>query len=162
MRQEGLAFALAAALGPAALSQAAEPLRFGMVGLARQQSAQFSAVLTQPPDPGSPGCRLTLSFLDAMGEPFHDRAGNEVKKTVVLRNGAAEFLRLRSADVLAEGQARASIRAALTDVDPCFCQHLATSLELVASSGRSILAFNPGDVGRNDPPPPTPFCPPRP
>jgi hypothetical protein len=127
------------------------PLWFGMVGLAQTQSAVLNVVLTTPPDPNTPpdpmraGCRLGLSFMDAQGRPFHDAAGNEVKKVVELRGNVADSLRLRAGDAIPTGQLRAPIRALVSfppdRAEPPECRGLVATLEIVSPLGFTQLLY---------------------
>lgn len=135
------------------------PLWFGMVGLAQTQSAVLNVVLTTPPDPNQPpdpqrqACHLVLSFMDAQGRPFHDAAGNEVKKMVELRGNVADSLRLRSGDAIPTGQLRAPIRALLSQppdpAQPSDCVGLVATLEIVGPLGFTQLLYvaQPPDPG---------------
>jgi hypothetical protein len=139
------------------------PLWFGMVGLAQTQSAVLNVVLTTPPDPNQPpdpqraACRLVLSFMDAQGEPFHDAAGNEVKKMAELRGNVADSLRLRAGDAIPIGQLRTPIRPLVSQppdpTEPGDCRGLVATLEIVGPLGFTQLLY----VGQPpDPANPTP------
>jgi len=99
----------------------------------------------QPPDPGREACHLVLSFMDAQGRPFHDAAGNEVKKMVELRGNVADSLRLRSGDAIPAGQLRAPIRALLSQppdpTQPSDCMGLVATLEIVGPLGFTQLLY---------------------
>jgi len=122
--------------------------RFGMVGLARTQTAVLSAVLTSPtPDDGRAACRMVLSFVDAQGRPFHDAAGGAVSELIELRGGAAQSIRLRSGDVLRSDQLRIPIRAVLTptpdDGLASHCSGLVATLEIVSALGVTEVLHSP-------------------
>jgi hypothetical protein len=155
--------ALAAAGDMAAdVNPRAERTAFGMVGLARTQTAVLNVVLSPVPEDGSPppdddrSCRVVLSFVGASGEPFHDAAGNEIKKMVTLRRQVAGSLTLRSQDVLTGTQVRAPIRAVLTPVPndgaPAACRRLVATLEIVGPLGATQLLYTP-PPDDNQPPP---------
>jgi hypothetical protein len=134
---------------------------FGMVGLARTQVALLSAVLTHQPDEAHLSCLLTLSFVDARGQVFKDRAGAEVKKAIVLRGNAANGLALRASDILADDEIRKPIRPVVveaTDAGLCSdCRNLALTLELVGSNGITTTLAS-SLMPPRDPPPPDPHC----
>jgi hypothetical protein len=127
-----------------------DPPRFGIVGVARDQTAVINAVLGEPPDDGHPGCRLVLSFVGADGRTLVDAMGTEIKTLVTLRGGAASSLTFRAADVMDEGQHRLSTRAVIDvppdpglppDPDvPSDCNGLVATVELVAPNGWTTLS----------------------
>ena len=150
----GLAMALG--LGSPARAQVQVQSRlpaFGMIGLAEGQVAILNLVLVDPQDENHPGCRLTASFVDATGQVFSDVRGSAVRRTFTLQPQIATGLRLRSADILATGQLRRSIRAVLTPVPtvtaPSDCTCLIASLELVNPDGRTgVLDLGLGNGGQ--------------
>jgi hypothetical protein len=155
-----LAVGLAAALGAGATARAAAPHTFGMVGLARSQTAYLHAVLTRPPDTAHPGCRVTLSFVDARGQVFHDRAGNEVKETFVLRDNVASTLRLRSSDALAAGESRTLMRGVVSyppeTEGRSDCRSIMVVKEIAGVSGRGRVIDSIGEPCEDIPSPPCP------
>jgi hypothetical protein len=165
-RRAALAVAVAGVLGTAgpalAFDPQPDPPGFGMVGLARTQTAVLNAVLTHPSDPAQPGCTVELSFVDARGQVFTDRAGNEVKRTFVLQDSVAVGLRLRAGDVLRARGLRRSIRpvACLATGDagdaPSACGRLAVTLEIVDGNGHTSILDARGIPPPCDPPPPGP------
>jgi hypothetical protein len=140
-------------VGAADFNPQPEPPAFGMVGLARTQTAVLHAVLVPVPEDGTPppddnrSCRLVLSFVGAGGQPFHDAAGNEVRKPVTLRGRVADSLTLRSQDVLTGTQLRAPIRAVVTPVPddgaPSDCRALVATLEIVGALGATQILYTP-------------------
>jgi hypothetical protein len=158
----GRAAALAAAvltLAAPVLALGAEPElpAFGMIGLAYSQTAVLNAVLTHVPNTEHPGCWVTMSFVDARGVVFNDRAGRPFKKRVVLRDNIAESLEMPAADILAPFERRKPIRAALRETpDPgaaSDCCALTLTLELVGPRGST------GEVELpRIPNPPNPLC----
>ena len=154
-----LGLGLAAALGVAAPAVAAElapdPHAFGMVGLARFHRAILSAVLTNPPDPGREACRVTLSFVDAMGRTFRDRAGTEVKETFALRDGVAVAVTLHSRDVLTDTELRKAIRPVTEPEGGCACEGVVASWEIANPAGVTTTT---GQLGYRAPPSPDPPC----
>src|SRR5262245_20625133 len=78
----GLLFVTAPAV---AFNPQPEPPAFGMVGLARSQTAILNVVLAPVPEDVQPPCLVDLSFADASGRSFRDAAGHDVRKRVELR-----------------------------------------------------------------------------
>lgn len=118
MKNLRIALPLAIVLGWAAAAAAAgnpDAVDFGMIGLAQSQTAVLTAVLTGPIDARHPGCPTELSFVDAQGQVFRDRDGNEIKQTFVLHGNVAVSLTLNADDILTGGELRKSIRAVVAD-----------------------------------------------
>jgi hypothetical protein len=122
------------------------PPDFGMVGLARGETARFSAVLVGNPDLYPPGpCRVRLGFVDAAGNAIRNRAGAPVAVVENLRRGHVVSVDLPSAEALGDGSVRKAIRAVLTDPpDPDFppgpCDALMGTVEIFSNeSGRTLL-----------------------
>jgi hypothetical protein len=158
-----------ASLARASNPQPQPPVRFGMVGLARTQTAILNVVLvTHPPDDGRSACRMVLSFVDGQGRPFHDAAGNEVRKSVDLRGGGADSLGLRAGDILGAAHLRIPVRAVIIPVSddgvptpddgiptpddgnptpddgmPSTCKRVVASLEIVGPVGATQLLYAP-------------------
>ena len=155
MRKTGIVSAaafLAAVLtasGALAFNPQPEPPAWALVGLARTQLAVLHAVLVQPPDPAQPPdptlpCALVMSFVDANGNVFHDAAGNEVKREVLLRDDVAASLQLRASDILGTTQLRVPIRPVITEQppdpgQPTSCRGLVGTLEVVSPLGFTQL-----------------------
>jgi hypothetical protein len=120
---------------------------FGMVGLARTQTAVLNVVLTPTPDDGRPPCVLDLSFVDASGHVFRSAAGLDVAKRVTLRRNVADSLALRWQDVVPAGQLRAPIRAVAAPTpdggNQAGCTGLAVSLEIVDALGFTHVLYQP-------------------
>jgi hypothetical protein len=158
-----LGLGLVAAVGVVAPVRAAAPHTFGMVGLARLQTAYLHAVLTRPPDPTHPGCRVTLSFVDAHGRLFRDRAGNEVKQTFVLRDNVSSTLRLRSSDALAAGESRTLMRGVVNypadREGPSDCGSIMVVEEVADQNGHASVIESIGEPCPDAPNPPSPICP---
>jgi hypothetical protein len=156
-RAAGLAVALAVAVPVLGFGAEPELPAFGMVGVARRQTAILNAVLTHAPNGDHPGCAVTMSFVDATGTVFRDRTGTEVKKRVVLRDNVADSLLLPAADVLGVFERRKSIRAAVVETpDPgavSDCCALTLTLEIVGATGSTSELALP-----RAPNPPNPFC----
>jgi hypothetical protein len=160
-----LAAGLSAALGLAAPALAfdpqPEPPAFGMVGLARSQSASLTAVLTQPPDPSHEGCGVTLSFVDEAGKVLKDAAGTPLVREYVLTGNVARSLVVRAEDVLGDGQTRRAIRAVVADLPgkdaPTECVGLVATFEIVASTGATTIAQQLSVEPPRDPCPPAPY-----
>jgi hypothetical protein len=91
--------ALAAAPAVRAQGVDPEPFRFGLVGLARLQTARLNLV-NHPPDPGLPAdpCRVGLGFVDTGSNPFRSAAGLPIAAQYDLAAGASVSLDLPSAD----------------------------------------------------------------
>jgi hypothetical protein len=127
-----------------------DPPRFGIVGLARGQTAVINAVLGEPPDDNRPACLLVLSFVGADGRTLAGAGGRESRKVVALRGNVAASLSVRAADVLDEGQLRLPIRAVLgnppDDGVPSDCRGLLASVEIVGPLGHTQL-YVPPDPG---------------
>jgi hypothetical protein len=163
--------AAAVGLGLAGLASPAWPAddlpAFGMLGLARGQTAILSLVLVGPPDADHPGCRVTASFVDARGQVFGPREASDrgeiARRTFVLRPQMAEELRLKAADILGAGEQRTPVRAVLApsdDGNPSDCACLVASRENVEADGRTsvIDVKTRPEGGGNPPPPPTAPC----
>ena len=87
MRRE-IYFLLAALTlsAPAHAQTAAQPVRFGIVGIVNGvDNVRVNAVLATPPEPELP-CPVTFQFLDSEGKGFND------PEEKVLRGGAAQSL----------------------------------------------------------------------
>jgi hypothetical protein len=144
------------------------PGRFGMVGLARGQTARLNVVNLgsgDPPgeaDPPGELCRVTLGFVDASGRPFMDEMGNEIMKQVALPAVQSEFLDLRLSDPPSgkradpPGVRRVQIRAgidpeserggAVPHLNPC--GNLVATLEIFdTATGLTTLVYHPPDPG---------------
>ena len=121
-----------------------DPPGFGIVGVARDQSAVLNVVLGIPPDTGHPGFQAVLSFAGADGRTLVSASGDQIKKLVTLRGGAARRLSFRAADVMPEGQQRLPLRAVVEhppDADvPSDCTGLIATVELVAPNGWTTLS----------------------
>jgi hypothetical protein len=127
-----------------------EPPAFGMIGLARTQTAILNAVLTEAGGGTRTGCHVVLSFVDAAGEPLHEAAGNPVSQKVTLHGGAAQSLHLPAVQALPAGQVRVPIRAVIgAGPEPAAadCGGLVTTLEIVNARGRTTV-FYPGRRSR--------------
>jgi hypothetical protein len=156
-RAAGLVAAVLALSAPVVVLGAEPELpAFGMVGLARGQTAVLNAVLTHVPTADHPGCSVTMSFVDARGVVFRDRAGREVKKRVVLRDNVANSLSLPSAEILSLLESRKRIRAAVRETPvpgaASDCCALTLTLELVGPGGSTDETLLP-----RVPPPPNPL-----
>jgi hypothetical protein len=128
MKSQVAALVVALAWGGAARLHAIEPPEpdFGLVGIARGETARLSLVLCDGsvrPGDGSvrlcdgsvvPGvaaaCSVSIGFVDATGDPIRDRSGRAVAVTRRLRLGVATSLDLSSSEVLAGGRLRRSFR----------------------------------------------------
>jgi hypothetical protein len=128
MKSQVAAIAAALAWGGAARLHAVEPPEpiFGLVGIARGETARLSLVLCDGsvrPGDGSvrrcdgsvvPGvaaaCTVGIGFVDATGDPVRDRSGRAVAVTRRLRPGVATSLDLSSSDALAGGRLRRTFR----------------------------------------------------
>jgi hypothetical protein len=154
-RAAAAGLALAAGLTWVAPALAELPA-YGMMTVARTETAVLYAVLTHQPSAQHPGCRLTASFVDAQGKTLRDRAGRLIKASWVLRGNVAASLPLRAADVLASTQSRRLVRAAVReDLAGGASNCCALTLTLEISD-----AF--GGIGRLHKPrvpnPPSPIC----
>jgi hypothetical protein len=156
--------ALAAVVGVAAAgvgrAQRQELPAFGMVGLARGQVAVLNLVDVGFPD-GRDACRVTAAFVDETGQVLHDRAGNPVQQTFLLRPNVAVALRLRAEDILGNRQVRRTTRVVLADPGddvPSNCGCLVANRELVAANGITLLDIYGKPPGGGGNPPPPPFC----
>src|SRR5262245_36974111 len=132
--------------GPAvAFNPQPEPPAFGMVGLARSQTAILNVVLAPVPEDGQPPCLVDLSFADASGRSFRDAAGHDVRKRVELRGNVAATLQLRWQDAIPGGQLRAPIRAVAIPVpdDGFDCTGLVATLEIVDLLGGTRVLYTP-------------------
>src|SRR5262245_5292911 len=156
-RAAGLATALAAAAPVLVFGAEPELPAFGMVGVARRQTAVLNAVLTHTPRADHPGCAVTMSFVDATGAVLRDRTGSEIRKRVVLRDNVAESLELVAADVVGVlERSRSSRTAAMVMPDPGGAPDSVApplTLELLGPGGSS------GEVAMpRAPNPPNPIC----
>jgi hypothetical protein len=151
-----LAAAMAAGLG-AASPAAAELPAFGMVTVARRQTATLHLVLTHEPDAAHPGCQVTASFVDAQGNTLRDAAGNEYSSRLTLHDNVAADLTLPLVNVLPVGQERMQVRAAVRETPDAGsrsdCCALTMTLEIANRNG-SI-----GELAQpRSPNPPNPIC----
>ena len=128
MKSHVVVLLAALAWGGAAGAHAIEPPDpdFGLVGIARGETARLSLVLCDGsvrPGDGSvrlcdgsvvPGvaaaCTVSLGFVDAAGDLIRDRSGRAVAVTRRLRLGVATSLDLSSSEALAGGRLRRSFR----------------------------------------------------
>ncbi|MBM3819968.1 MAG: hypothetical protein FJW14_13260 [Acidimicrobiia bacterium] len=132
---------------------------FGMVGLARMQTARLNVVNLGSGDPPGeadpPGCRVTLGFVDGTGRSFTDRMGMEIVSEASLMPGEATHLDLRAGDALRDrGTRRVQIRpgidpgsevgGAVPHLSPC--TGLVATLEIFDSAtGATTLLYHPPD-----------------
>jgi hypothetical protein len=135
------------------------PGRFGMVGLARAQTARLMVVnIADPNDPTTPRdpCRVTLGFVDTSGQPFVDQARQPIAKEVNVLAGQAALLDLRF-DAVADGNdwratpldrtGRVEFRAGLQfpaglPSDPC--RDVVPTLEVFDNlTGRTMVLYAP-------------------
>jgi len=128
MKSQVAALVVALVGSGAARLHAIEPPEpeFGLVGIARGETARLSLVLCDGsvrPGDGSvrrcdgsvvPGvaaaCTVSLGFVDASGDSLRDRSGRALAVTRRLRPGVATSLDLSSSEVLAGGRLRRSFR----------------------------------------------------
>jgi hypothetical protein len=186
MKSQVAALVAALAWGGAARLHAIEPPEpdFGLVGIARGETARLSLVLCDGsvrPGDGSvrrcdgsvvPGvaaaCTVNIGFVDATGEPIHDRAGRAVAVTRVLRPGVATSLDLPASEVLVGGRLRRSFRPVVRvlqeppepdteppDPDaPSACAGLVRTLEVFdTSTGRTSFVYAPPPKTQEPPEP---------
>lgn len=131
-----------------------EPPAFGMVGLARLQTARLSLVNLQPPDPqqwvgGVPRVGARLTFLDVTGRPFLDRTGASIGLDVDLEPGASAFVDLRSMDAFRNVTGpRVQFRPLVEFLDdpmmttPCPCERAVATLEIFDElTGRTMVLY---------------------
>jgi hypothetical protein len=127
---------------------------FGLVGLARFQTARLNVVsLTVPSPEAPPGpCLVVLSFVDEAGEPIVGRGGQPVASEAELLPGQSTFLELSSAVALSGTVAlRRQVRARVfvpdpgpPDVPPGPCAQLASTLEIIDQfTARTVLVLIP-------------------
>ena len=124
-----------------------QEIPFGMVGLARLQTARLSVVAVGggSPDPnGLPSCPVALGFVNSMGQPFLDASGMPIAAEGTLAPGQAGALDLRAADAF---RGLTSLRVAfrpvmrvLATAPPNPCQPPVATLEVFDSlTGRTNL-----------------------
>jgi hypothetical protein len=135
------------------------PGRFGMVGLARGQTARLNAAnISNPsaPTAAADPCRVTLGFVDTSGQPFLDQNRRKIAREVNLLPGQAALLDLRF-DAVTDGNdwrptpvdrtGRVQFRAGLefpagTPPDPC--RDLVPTLEVFDNlTGRTAVLYPP-------------------
>jgi hypothetical protein len=141
-----MAAAVTSVAGPAvAFNPQPEPPAFGMVRLARTQTAILNVVLVPVPEDGQEPCVVHLSFVDAGGAAFRDAAGQEIGKRVELRGNVAASLALRWQDAIPTGQLHAPLRAVATPVpeDGRECRGLVATLEIVDLLGGTRVLYAP-------------------
>jgi hypothetical protein len=148
------------AVGAAAQTDA-PAVQFGLVGLARGETARLNVVSLVPPGP----CHVTLQFLDAQGVAFPGALAE-----VDLAPGQATHLDLPSGAAFATSAAtvlRRRVRASVetsaggpsTNGSPSPCIGVVSTLELFDSfTGRLVAFYPPGPPVR--PPPDTNSGPP--
>jgi hypothetical protein len=166
-----VAFSLAAS--PVLMGQSIAPCvheaRFGLIGLARLQTARLNVVNLLPPDPVTPPdpihppdphtppdpCHFAIGFLLPDGRPFTDAAGVPIIIEGDLRAGDFAGLDLQSADAFrASRSLRLSIRptALLThmpvaDGAPEPCGAVVPTLEIYEPvSGRTQVFAHPSEI----------------
>ena len=144
-------FARAVALALAAAALATAPARaelpaFGMVQLSARQSAVMHAVLTHTPSADHPGCWITASFVDAMGNTFKDATGKEITAKWLLKDNVAQSLTVQASDILGT-QTRKLIRAAVHETPDAGaesnCCALTLTLEIRNANGSTRAAAGP-------------------
>jgi hypothetical protein len=119
---------------------------FGLLGLARTQTARLSAVVTRDPDLVSPGpCSVALSFVDAAGRPYVDAKGEPIAAEASLVPGAATWIDLPA--VQKSQKLRRAFRAVLVaqpepDAPPDPCRSLAGTVEIIDDKdGRTTTVY---------------------
>jgi hypothetical protein len=153
-------FLLATALGSDAGAQTPVPndgreARFGMMGLARLQTARLSVVnhttaAFVPPDPVRPPCRVRLGFVDDTGSPFARGDAAEIGGEFIVAHGQVVSLDLLAFDAF-RGRTgnRVQFRPTVefeppddTSSDPC--AFAVPTLEIIAAlTNRSLVVAGP-------------------
>jgi len=147
-----LAFFALAALPAAAQTETTLPaVQFGLIGMARAQTARLNVINLPPPDPEYPPnpCVVTLEFLNEQGEVFRDRAGNLVATRAELPPGESVFLELRAADALAGSTAlrrpfrvQVERRSGVVEYPPNPCDGIVPTLEVYDNfTGRTMVFY---------------------
>lgn len=154
--------------------------RFGLLEVARLQTAQLNVINLQPPDPATPPapvhppnptqppdpCRIAIGFLHPDGQPFVDAAGLPIILEQELGPGESAVLELRSADAFRGSRSgRMTIRAtglfrhgpAPDDDAPDPCGAVVPSLEIYKPvTGRTQIFTHPHDIFGFNPQPEPP------
>jgi hypothetical protein len=134
---------------PSTIPSDPQEIPFGMVGLARLQTARLNvaAVGGGTPDPSQlPACPVALGFVNSMGEPFLDASGMPIAAEGTLEPGTAGALDLRSADAFRglTGM-RVAFRAVLrvgVVLPPSPCQPPVATLEVFDTlTGRTLVLY---------------------
>ena len=136
-------------------------VQFGLVGLARGETARLNVVNTLPPSPvrSESSCHVSLRFLNERGESFRDAAGE-----ADLEPGHATQLDLPAATAFENSTAlRRLIRASVEsnpgppDLPPNPCAGIVSTMELFDNlTGRLVSLYqNPGPPEVSPGPPET-------
>jgi hypothetical protein len=132
--------------------------RFGLVGLARLQTARLSVVNLPPPGPFVPPqdpCHVSVGFMTRSNRPLVDSAGEPIILERDLRPGESAFIELTSGDAFrASRDLRMPFRAtalfshlpvAIEAADPCSA--VVPTLEIYdAVSGRTQVVVDPLEI----------------
>ena len=147
-------------------TEAVEPPEpdFGLVGIARGQTARLNVSLCDGSArlgdgsvrlcdgsvmPGEAAtCTVTLGFVDASGAPIQDRAGRTIAATRTVRTGESTSFDLHAAEALALGGLRRSFRAVVRTQEPPDpdsphpCHGLVRTLEVFdTATGRTAFGY---------------------
>lgn len=159
----------------------AHEARFGLLEVARLQTARLAVINLVPPDPVQPPdpvhppdpttppdpCRVAIGFLHPDGQPFVDAAGLPIILEQELGPGESAVLELRSADAFRGSRsARMPIRATgilrhappPDDGAPDPCGAVVPSLEVYEPvTGRTQIFTHPQDIFDFNPQPEPPL-----
>ena len=154
----GVLISLAASQAVAQEETTLPAVQFGLIGIARAQTARLNVINVPPPDPEYPPnpCLVTLGFVDDQGAIFHDRAGNPLVARAEILPGESAFLELRAADALGRTTAlrkqfRATIerRSGPVEYPPNPCDGIVPTLEVYDNfTGRTTVLYElrPGPI----------------
>lgn len=155
--------------------------RFGLMEVARLQTARLSVINLQPPDPFQPPdpvhppdptappdpCRVAIGFLHPDGQPFVDASGLPIILEQDLEPGESAVLELRSSDAFrATRGSRVPIRATglfrhqppPDDDLPDPCGAVVPSLEIYEPvTGRTQIFTHPSEIFEFNPQPEPPI-----
>lgn len=192
IRVVGLSLALPLSLAPLGRlsAQGIQPCtheaRFGLVGLARLQSARLNVVNLFPPDPVTPPhpvhppdpalppdpCHVGMGFLDSADKPFLNAAGAPILVELDLAPGQSAFIDLSATDAFRNNRGlRVPFRATAllthlatpppddgSELPPDPCSALVPTLELVEPlTGRSQVVMDPLEIFGFNPQPEPPI-----
>ena len=148
------------------------PALFGMMGIARGQTARITVAnlhptSTEPPDPESPPTTFNVVayFLDSDGNPLLNGDGRPIRRTGMLQAGHSAFLQINADTLLGRDQTRLNFRPVVivqltrnadgqSPPDPCV-----PVVEVIENTSGKTSLLNPGVIRGFNPQPDPPGVP---